>query len=498
MNTWTLEIISWQMGIGILIAALSVIIAYLFRIRNHLIAGCPVSRAHLTCDPGNEIAGYNSVLATINFGTEVSSVDFFERFVSSVGADVPGSIWRNRMRFVDGRMSWEEVGIWIPHEHLRVYSDIIPSGDVETIVSELMGSPLRLDRPCWEIIFLERVRENDRIFSTCILKYHHAMADGFTMLRHMLLRSYPVEFYPRRTGLDALPGVKKRSIKHRSYTLSSIFRSVFSVIARQSDNPSTFRASSSRYPGEQIHVAFSDMEGVTVERLKGITQSLRQNFQMQYTINDVLVAALTIAMRDFALSGRGTVCHGDLSAVVWVSLPQNENMEDLQCGNSGLGFATCALPLRIPKNDYLLETLKETQKRLAALKSSPEPVVINRALFLIGMLPVCLGKRISAIAADKASVSISNMAGPLEKLVWPVPPPSKRGSNVYPGSGIVDSVYFATSPPFRYGPLFSLLTYHGKVFVSVSARAELFSRLETSQLVNQYLLNAIIKMETSL
>jgi hypothetical protein len=226
---------------------------------------------------------------------------------------------------------------------------------------------------------------------------------------------------------------------------------------------------------------------------------LRERFGTHYSLNDVLVSALSIAMRDFDSSERKTTRIQDATSVIWVSLPRSADVEKLEGGNGGLGFASCALPLSVGTSDCVLDTVCKTHERLGALKASEEPLVINMALYLIGRLPVWLGKRISALAADKASVSISNMAGPTSKLVWPIPPPDARSNRTaYPGSGVVDSVYFATSPPFHYGPLFSLLTYHGNIYISVSARAELFSQQELVKLVKFYLLNAVIKMETSI
>ena len=461
---------------------------------------CIVSKAHLTCDPGDDDLGYNNVVATVRFSSTIDSAAFFECFRSCLIDHASLSVWCKQMKFCHGSMKWESVepSTWNPLDHLLVRSESIPETDIEKIVANYISEPIHLSRPCWDMIFLERVTSDDGTFSVCIFKYHHALADGFTMLRHMLLRTCPAEGSIQHTGLELLPGFNRIPSSRSRHSIPTISRSVLSVLTQSSDRPSTFRAATPRKPGEKVLVAFSDLPGVTVDRLKRLSQLLGKHFRKHFSLNDVLVSALTIAMRDFDTSERGTVEVRDATSVIWVSLPRDTVEEKLESGNGGLGFASCALPLSIDTHNNVLATVCETQKRLSALKASAEPAVINMALYLIGSLPVWLGKRISALAADKASASISNMAGPSGKLVWPVPTPESRGNSTPSGSGVVESVYFATSPPFHYGPLFSLLTYHGRVYISVSARSELFTQDELSKLVKFYLLNAVIKMETSI
>ena len=98
--------------------------------------------------------------------------------------------------------------------------------------------------------------------------------------------------------------------------------------------------------------------------------------------------------------------------------------------------------------------------------------MINSALKLIGALPVNVGKAISAKTADIASVSMSNLPGPSCPVYWPVGGQDEDTSKI----GLVASVHFATSPPFHFGPLLSVISYCGTFYVSVSARDELLSQ----------------------
>jgi hypothetical protein len=124
-------------------------------------------------------------------------------------------------------------------------------------------------------------------------------------------------------------------------------------------------------------------------------------------------------------------------------------------------------------------------ERLSALKTSAEPVVINAALRLMGSLPVSVGKRISGATADIASVSMSNLPGPNCPVYWPV-----GISEDLSGAGLVDSVYFATSPPFHFGPLVSVISYCGSFFMSISARDEVLPQQDLDWIVSEGLRKA--------
>jgi len=133
----------------------------------------------------------------------------------------------------------------------------------------------------------------------------------------------------------------------------------------------------------------------------------------------------------------------------------------------------------------------KTHSQLSEIKRSPEPLIINTALALIGSLPTWLGKLIAPLTADAASVSFSNMMGPTEKVYWPVTPGA--ATHDY---GVIESIFFATSPPFHYGPLVSILSYDGIFFSTISARADMFSHEELIKILNIYLPAAIDTLVT--
>ena len=93
----------------------------------------------------------------------------------------------------------------------------------------------------------------------------------------------------------------------------------------------------------------------------------------------------------------------------------------------------------------------------------------------------------AGISADKASMSMSNLVGPRERVCWPT---SDSGSGWE-----VQSVYFATSPPFRFGPLISIISYDNVFCVSMAARSDMLSAKELHRIVDTELVNAVVQLE---
>jgi diacylglycerol O-acyltransferase / wax synthase len=440
---------------------------------------CGVSRAHLTCDPGDVSSGYNCVVAVLRFRDVLSGPDFRELFMSSVVQPAAASILTHRMSFEGGKMRWEPMGTdWDPESHIRIVDSI--SCDLETRVSELMTTPLDLTRPCWEVEFIESI-SRDSPASVCVMKYHHCLADGFTMVQQMLARMEPVSS-DSRPVIELIPSkraitVATPSIWNRLGAFWSILKSTGKLLFIRRDPPGVFRSAVFRTENEPIHVGLSDFGGIRVTELKKIaTESAIPSI----SINDVILTILSLSLGSFA--EKSTKSISDVTTVIWVSLAREFTASPSpdKWDNTDLGFAYCKLPLSISEPKSCLKVVHE---RLDKLKGSMEPFVINTALRTIGKLPIGIGKVVAPMTADCASLSVSNIAGPTEQVRWP----SGKG-------GVVDTIHFATSPPFRYGLLVSVITYNDNVYMTLSARGSMLTSADLTEIANKHIRSSFEKL----
>ena len=428
------------------------------------IPACGVSRAHLTCDPGDYRYGYNAVVAIINFANQVAAEVFIEQFL---GAIVENEMcFRLKMRFEGDCMSWAPAdSTWIPNKNIIIH-EVIRRDSLQDLAGTIISSPLDLGKPAWELHFVESVIESDGVdpTSSVILKYHHAMADGFTMIQRMVGRIRALD--ASKSLADLFP--HSRPVRSNSISLPrkvwAFLASTVSILRMKADPPGLLRSLTQRKPGEPINVSFSDL--LSLEAVKRIAlDASRKLVSGRVTVNDVLTSIITRALRLYALRN-SAFDPQDITSVVWVSLNKDIQVEE-EWDNANLGFAYVKLPL---SKDDPWDCVTTCHQRLHELKSSTAPVVINTTLRLLGSLPISLSKQVSKATADVASVSMSNLIGPNAPVYWPV----SEGNTA--GSGLVDSVYFATSPPFRFGPLVSIMSYCGTFYLSISARDSLLSK----------------------
>lgn len=457
-------------------------------------SACFVSKAHLTCDPGDRKRGYNNVVCIVRFTEVLKAEELWQAFKKAIVASE--SAFRKCMRFVYGSMSWQDPEPdWSPRDNFNIVREQIDGIRLEELSGELLESYIDLSKPCWELTVYESVtRVDGGAPSTVIMfKYHHAMADGFTMIQKMIGKIKPVE--ADRTLESLFPTIRPPTIQNRSIVQNvvSFTTSAVRIILKKPDAAGVFRAHTPRRPGDRLCVSLG--RSLPLSRVKNIARLASAKLRIgNISVNDVVTAIFSIAFRMHAIRSTSKSIPGDISTVVWVSLAKEfsfiESDSMMEWDNSSLGFAYCQMPL---SNSDCLESLRLCHERLNKLKSSADAVVINTALKLIGSLPVEIGKAVSAVSADTASVSMSNLPGPNAPVYWPV-----GDDRATDHSGIVEEVYFITSPPFHFGPLVSVISYCGELFVSLSARESVFSHKDLSQIINEDLTFAITSLEHSL
>jgi WS/DGAT/MGAT family acyltransferase len=171
-------------------------------------------------------------------------------------------------------------------------------------------------------------------------------------------------------------------------------------------------------------------------------------------VNDVLVAALAGALRVY-LQGRGAdIERQTLRAMVPVDLrpPQRRG----QLGNE---FGLVILDLPVGEAE-LGRRLAEAKARMDVLKHSTEAVAMRFLMELFGQGPKALEDVASSLFGSKASLVLTNVAGP-------------REVRRFAGVPIDRLVFWVPHPGNEIGMGISILSYAGQVSLGVMADARL-------------------------
>jgi WS/DGAT/MGAT family acyltransferase len=171
-------------------------------------------------------------------------------------------------------------------------------------------------------------------------------------------------------------------------------------------------------------------------------------------VNDVLVAAMTGALRTY-LKGRGVdVDHTTVRAMVPVDLRPPE-----RAGELGNEFGLVILELAVPSG-RAAQRLALTKARMDTLKRSPEPLAMRLLLDLFGRVPKALEDVATSLYGSKASVVMTNVVGPRERLCLA-------------GVPVERMMFWVPHPGEQLGMGISIMSYRGQATLAVIADARL-------------------------
>jgi len=404
----------------------------------------------------------------------------FER-VKAVYAKRLAQFERFRCRVVESALPlatphWEEMPGFEIGQQLHHIALPAPGGKaaLTALVSDLAGTPLDRARPLWDVHVIDGVDGG----SALVTRMHHCIGDGTAsvLVARALFDTTPKGW---RTAADrppraaASPGLVGRlfapAVDAAEWSVETL-RSVVGGAIDAASHPrqlagkaamvlagagtlaaELLKAPDPRSPlkgrfGLGKRVAWS--EPVAIGEVKAIGEPLGAK------VNDVLVAAMTGALRHY-LAGRGVeVDQATVRAMVPVDLRPPGRASEL--GNE---FGLVILELAIGAKEPLAR-LRRTKVHMDQLKRSPEAAAVLALFGIFGRAPKAVEDFAVQLFGSKASVVMTNVAGPKEPL--------------YLAGVPIDRVMFWVPHPGKeLGMGISILSYRGAATLAVVSDAHL-------------------------
>jgi len=306
--------------------------------------------------------------------------------------------------------------------------------ELERLVSDLASTPLDSSHPLWQLHVVENYVDGPAI----ITRIHHCIADGIALVQVFLSLTDPTRegrpsasepqtwkarrakeakvfqrlIDPAREGLDFAAHVSQRLIEEAgkilqnpavasSYAMeaSEIVRELVHSLTLEDDPVTRFKGRL----GTRKRVAWA--EPLPLDEVKAVSKAFG------CTVNDVLIAAVTGALRQYMISvGDDADGLPDIRATVPVNLRPLEHAQEL--GNH-FGLVFLSLPLSI---DNPLERLYAVNDRMNELKCSKQAAVTLGFLAALGMGPSAMQKPVLDLLSKKATAVLTNVPGPQKPL----------------------------------------------------------------------------------
>lgn len=366
---------------------------------------------------------------------------------------------RFRQRIVEPRTplgipDWEDDPDFDLDRHLHHVAVPAP-GDraaLQELVGHLISAPLDRAKPLWEIYIVDGVDGG----MAQITRIHHCIADGIALARVLLSltdeRPDAGIARPARTHLAVTGARLAVTVAHEALEIARHPTAEIPDLVADTARDAGALAKLLLTPPDasnplrrQLHgrqrVSWTD--GVSLASVAAI------GHRTQTTVNDVLVAAVTAALRRTLAERDGSV--DQLRAMVPFNLRPIDKPLPRELGNRfGLVYLGLPVGIRGPR-----QRLNEVHRRMDEIKHSPEGAVAYGLLALVGLTPPQIERRIVDMFAAKCSLVLTNVPGPRE----PVYLAGTRVAGVIPWVPAGGSI----------GLGISIFSYAGRVTVGVRA-----------------------------
>ena len=368
---------------------------------------------------------------------------------------------------------WEDVPHFDFDAHLHHLALPAPRDHAAlcALIGDLASTPLDRGRPLWQVHVVDGVDGG----SALVLRFHHCIGDGTAMMavcRELFDETPDAQapvppstrhegggvpvvvdllFEPAFALVERSGAIARAAIEVTQHPQRVFDRALAVVAGAGMLVGELFRAPDPASPlkgefGPAKRVAWSEPVALADVRAIGAPSGAK--------INDVLVAGMTGALRGY-LAQRGVDVDGTtVRAMVPVDLRPPERALDL--GNE---FGLVVLDLAV-KGGGPLQRVRATKARMDALKRSPEPVAVMALFELLGRGPKPLQDVAVDLFGSKASVVMTNVAGP-------------RRTQYIAGVPIRRMMFWVPHPGRQLGMGISILSYRGYATLAVVADAHL-------------------------
>lgn len=350
--------------------------------------------------------------------------------------------------------------------------------DLMDLASDLMSTPLDATKPPWQFHLVERYNGG----SAMVVRIHHSYADGVALIRVLLSltdtdrtsASAPVfpkpEIEEPEDWLHTLIKPVSGWVSAPSKLGAGLLRGGLELLRNPVDTSLNYARSGIRYAAEAAKLSTMPADSKTRFKGKpGVNKRLAWTDPLPFqevrnigkalncSINDVLLACVTAALREYLIEQGDNVDNLNLRALVPVNLRQ---LDDQGLGNR-FGLVFLELPIGI---EHPLERLFEVKHRMAELRGSVEPVFAYGLLSAVGVGPNQLQETVLDILANKASAVMTNVPGPPQPL--------------YMGGSELSEIMFWVPKSGDIALGVSIFSYNDQVFFGVASDEGLIPRPE--------------------
>jgi diacylglycerol O-acyltransferase len=318
--------------------------------------------------------------------------------------------------------------------------------ELQALVGDLMSTPLDFSRPLWQWYLVENYGSGCAI----IIRVHHCVADGVTLVRLMLaLSSHQPKPTPELKSDKAPAAQSLNRAPKPSEWLRYIHQGGGFLLALGKQlliGPDTKTLLRGRPSGQKL-AAWSSP--ISLRNLKDIGHNLGGH------LNDIILTAIAGALGNY-LKTHGAVC-SDVDIRLLIPVNLRPFRDKIELGNR---FAVTFLKLPLGIEDPI-QRLGKIKQNMDTIKTSQEALANFAVINLLGLVPDIFRKLALRFFALKATAVMTNVIGPEQPVCIAGKP--------------VRDVMFWVPQTGNVGMGISVLSYAGRVILGVTSDARVVS-----------------------
>jgi len=340
---------------------------------------------------------------------------------------------RFRQRVVEprsgvGTPSWEDDPKFDFDRHIHHIALPAPGDKIalQQLVGDLISAPLDRSKPLWDLYVIDGYGAGMAL----LWRIHHCIADGIALARVLLSMTDAQPDAGIRPADDGKAGRGRldpvaRPLAMGAHLAEATVHEGFAILnhprpelrgllSRTAADASALDKLLLTPPDretvlrDELSVAqkVTWIERIALEEVKAIGHAT------DTTVNDVLVAAMTGALRRYLARRHSLV--DELRATIPFNLrPLNEPLPRELGNRFGLVYLELPVGLRGPR-----QRLEEVHRRMDSIKHSPEGAVAYGILGLIGLTPPQVEQRLIDVFSSKSTAVMTNVPGPREPVYF--------------------------------------------------------------------------------
>lgn len=319
-------------------------------------------------------------------------VERFPRFrqIPRTGGPLNGAHWEDDPQF-DAADHFHRIALPAPHD---VHA-------LRALVGDLASTPIDHGRPLWDVYLIDDFGSG----AVLMTRIHHAIADGISLARVMMSATDDGDDGPgigdaehtHHSALGTILHAGIEAVEHPKRAAArglTDLRALAKLLLPGSESSRVLKGD-----GRASHrVAWSDP--VDLWRVKDTARAYR------VTVNDVLMAALTGALRELILDAGATPER--LHALVPFNLRPLDEPVPADLGNR-FGLVLADLPVEVEDQ---IDRLWEVYRTMDTIKRSDEGAISYGILDVMGRAPTEVEAWMIDYFTSKASMVVTNVRGP--------------------------------------------------------------------------------------